>query len=207
MTVYEPSTLLTDVLLGALAAGLGWRLHRSPATTRPAVRWWSRTLVLTAVSAFVGGTYHGFAPNFPDALRATWWTVTLFIVSLLAAAMALSLLHEFVAPAGQRRWLVVIAFKLTAFGGAVFSHPQFVVVIIDYGLVLVLWAVAALWSRRPWRGWMLAGFGLSVAAAVIQQLHWAPATYFNHNDLYHVIQALAVVAFYRAGTGFTGPRP
>ena len=59
--------------------------------------------------------------------------------------------------------------------------------------------------RRPWRGWMLAGIGLSIIAALVQQLGWAPAPHFNHNDLYHVIQALALGGFYRAGRKFAGP--
>lgn len=204
MTIHEPATLGTDLLLAVLGGWLAWRLRRRMPAANLAARWWSRTLTLTAVSAFIGGLYHGFAPNFPDALRATWWIVTLFTISLLAAAMAMSLLHELVPPPGQRRWLVVIIFKLAAFGGAVFTHPHFVVVIIDYGLVLVLWAVAALWSHRPWRGWILAGVGLSVAAAVVQQMRWGFSPRFNHNDVYHVIQACALIAFYRAGRKFTG---
>jgi hypothetical protein len=199
VTIHEPATLATDLLLAGLGGWLAWRLRRRIPAANLAAHWWSRSLALTAVSAFIGGTYHGFAPNFPDALGASWWIVTLFIISLLAAAMAMSLLHELVPPDGHRRWLVVITFKLTAFGGAVLSHPHFVVVIIDYGLVMALWAVAALWSRRPWRGWMLAGVGLSVAAAVVQQMRSGFSPRFNHNDVYHVIQACALVAFYRAG--------
>ncbi len=203
MTIHEPATLVTDLLLAVLGGWLAWRLRRRMPTASQAAHWWSRTLALTAISALVGGAYHGFAPNFPDALGTTWWIATLFIISVPAAAMAMSLLHELVPPAGQRRWLVVITFKLAAFGGAVLTHPHFVVAIIDYGLVLVLWAVAALWSRRPWRGWMLAGVGLSVAAAVVQQMRWGFSPRFNHNDVYHVIQACALVAFYRAGRRFT----
>lgn len=199
MTIHEPATLATDLLLAALGGWLAWQVHRRMPAANLAAHWWSRTLALTAVSAFVGGTYHGFAPNSPDALGAVWWIATLFIISMTAAAMALSLLHALVPPAGQRRWLVVIAFKLAAFGGVVLAHPHFVVVIIDYGLVLVLWAVAALWGRRPWRGWMLAGIGLSVGAAMVQQMRWGFAPRFNHNDVYHVIQACALIAFYRAG--------
>jgi hypothetical protein len=204
VTIHEPATLVTDLLLAVLGGWLAWRLRRRMPSANLAALWWSRSLALTAVSAFIGGMYHGFAPNFPDALGAAWWNVTLFNISVLAAAMAMSLLHELVPPAGQRRWLVVIIFKLAAFGGAVLAHPHFVVVIIDYGLVLVLWAVAALGSRRPWRGWMLAGVGLSVAAAVVQQMRWGFSPRFNHNDVYHLIQAFALLAFYRAGRKFTG---
>jgi len=56
--------------------------------------------------------------------------------------------------------------------------------------------------RRPWRRWMLAGVGLSIAAAVVQQMHWGFSPRFNHNDVYHLIQAFALIAFYRAGRKF-----
>ena len=45
---------------------------------------------------------------------------------------------------------------------------------------------------------MIVGIALSITAAVVQQLRWAPFPWFNHNDLYHVIQAVAFVGFYRA---------
>jgi hypothetical protein len=48
---------------------------------------------------------------------------------------------------------------------------------------------------------MLAAIGLSVIAALVQQLQVSPSLQFNHNDLYHVIQAFALGGFYRAGTG------
>jgi hypothetical protein len=52
---------------------------------------------------------------------------------------------------------------------------------------------------------MLSAIALSIVAALVQQMHWAPAVAFNHNDLYHVIQAVALALFYRAGDTFAGP--
>jgi hypothetical protein len=122
--------------------------------------------------------------------------------------MALSLMHELVPAGRQREWTVLIAFQLVAFGGAAIKHPVFVVVIIDYGLTMLAWAVAALILRRTWSGWMLAGIGLSVGAALVQQQGWAPSRQFNHNDLFHVIQALALIGFYAAGRRLTAaPAP
>ena len=205
MIVYEPATLLTDGLLGALAAWLGWRLYRRPVTAHPAARWWSRMLGLTAVSACLGGGYHGFAPNFPAAVGTAWWLATMWNISLLSAALALSLLHEIVPAERQRPWLWLIALKLALFAAVAAIHPVFIVVILDYGVIMIAWVIAALLLCRPWRGWMLAAIALSVIAALVQQMHWAPAAAFNHNDLYHVIQALAMILFYRAGILFAGP--
>lgn len=205
MSVHEPATLLTDVLLGALAGWLAWRLRYGAPTPHPAARWWSRALALTAVSAVVGGVYHGFAPNFSTSIQSTWWILTLILICLISAAMATSLLFETMPPARQRPWQALIAFKFLAFATAAVRHPEFVVAIIDYGLTMLMWTVAAIALRRPWRNWLLAGVGLSVGAALVQQLRWGLTARFNHNDLYHVIQAFALIAFYRAGRRFAGP--
>lgn len=207
MTIHEPATLLTDLLLGALAGWLAWRLHRRPATGHPAARWWVWSLTLTGASALVGGAYHGFGPNFSSEVQTGWWVLTLLLICLISAAMSVSLLHEMIAPSAQRPWRTVIAFKFVAFAGAAARHPEFVVVIIDYGLTLLLWAVVAALAGRTWRGWMLTGVGFSLIAAAVQQLHWGISARFNHNDVYHVIQAGALLAFYRAGQHFTGPVP
>lgn len=217
MNIHEPATLVTDVLLAALAGWCAWRLARQqPAANRPARRfdglkapslsrgWWSGALALTAASAFVGGLYHGLAPNFPT-LAGAWWKLTLLLLGLVSAAMALALAHEW-APASLRRWRLVIGTKFALAAGVMLAHPVFVVAIVDYGLVLVAWAVAALLARRGWSGWMLAGIAFSVVAAAIQQLHWGLSPRFNHNDVYHVIQALALYAFYRAGLKLGGTR-
>ena len=92
----------------------------------------------------------------------------------------------------------VVAGKFFAFTTLAAFHPAFSIAILDYGISMVLWLGAALMLRRAWSGWMLAAIGLSIAAALGQQLHLAPAPWFNHNDLYHVLQALALTAFYRA---------
>lgn len=206
MSVHEPATLLTDYLLAGLAGWLAWQLHKGAAGTMiSARRWWCVALGLTALSAFVGGSYHGFAPNFHPAVAASWWISTLLLICLNSAAMTMGLLHELVPLERQRPWTWVVVFKLSAFGGAAITHPVFVVAVIDYGLTMLAWAVAALVLRRAWSGWMLSAVALSLVAALVQQLHLSPSLHFNHNDLYHVIQALALVGFFQAGRRFTAP--
>ncbi|MDP1580417.1 MAG: hypothetical protein Q8M02_09070 [Candidatus Didemnitutus sp.] len=198
MTIHEPTTLITDLLLAGFAGFLAWRLHRGAASRDLAARWWVRVFAVTALSAFLGGTYHGFAPNFAPALQTLWWTATLVAVLVVSAMMALSLLHTAVPPDRQRGWHGLIVGKFVAFTFVAIWHPEFTVVVLDYGLVLLAWTVAALWWRRAWSRWMLAALALSVVAAGVQQTRVAPAAAFNHNDLYHVLQLLALFAFYRA---------
>lgn len=193
MNPHEPATFLTDCLLAGLALALAWQLRAEAL----AVRWWRRTLGLTAASAFVGGTYHGFAPNFGPALQSAWWLATLWIVSGVSACLALSLMHELAPSPRLGFWRGVIVTKFALALAAAVAWPVFLIAIVDYGLALAAWLVAALVTRRPWRGWMLVGLGLSVGAAVVQQSGWPQTRGFNHNDLYHLIQGLGLIAFFQ----------
>ncbi len=202
MTVHEPATLVTDLLLGGFAGWLAWRLRGAMPAANLAARWWSAALALTAVSALVGGLYHGFALNFAATVVRVWWSGTLLTICLMSAAMALSLLHEAVPSRRQGLWRLLIVAKLAVGAIAAMVHPRFVVVIADYGLTLLVWAAVAFALARPWRREMLAGVGLSGVAAVVQQMRWGVSAQFNHNDVYHVIQAAALFLFYRAARKF-----
>ncbi len=203
MTLFEPATLGTDLLLALLAGWLGSRVARRARPPSPAARWWGALLLLTAGAALVGGLHHGFAPNFPPVVVAAWWRLTLLLVALASACMAAALLAE-MAPARANPWWWVIAGKFALTLAAILVAAEFRVVVLDYAAVLLAWAVAAELLRRPWRRAMRLGVGLSVAAAVVQQRHWGLGAAFNHNDVYHVIQAGALFAFYRAGRRFSG---
>ncbi len=193
VNLHEPATFLTDCLLGGLALFLAWRL-RAPT---PAVRWWRHTFVLTSASAIVGGTYHGFGPNFPPAFQSAWWLITLWIISGVSACIAMSLLHELAPAQRQPFWRRVIGFKFALALAIAVVRPDFGVAIVDYGLALASWLVAAVAVRRAWSGWILAGLGLSAVAAIVQQSGWPRLPAFNHNDLYHLIQALGLIAFFQ----------
>jgi hypothetical protein len=187
-----------------LAAWLAWRLRRRAATENRAASWLTRTLALTAASALIGGAYHGFAPNFSAGVAAAWWRLTLLAINAMSVALAVSWLHEVVPLRRHRLPLAIIAVKSLGFAVAVIMYPRFVVAIADYASTLLAWLIATLVLRRAWRSAMGAALALSALAAMVQQLRWAPAAWFNHNDLYHVVQALALVALYRAGIRF-GP--
>ena len=196
MNIHEPATLLTDLLLAAVAAYLAYRLGRPNGSAQT---WFKVALSLSAVSAIIGGTYHGFGPNIAPGLAAVWWKVTLVSLHLVSAAMALSLVYELAKREKSRPWIAVIAVKFVVFTCITFIKPEFVVAIADYGSSMIGWFVAALIKRLPWSRPMIVGIALSIVAAAVQQVRWSPFPWFNHNDLYHVIQAVAFIALYRAG--------
>lgn len=197
MTIHEPATLATDLLLALLGGGLAWRLRKKVTSENRAANWWCGALGAMAVSALVGGLYHGFAPNFSAAVDGIWWRVVLTMICLMGLTMAVSLIHETGLRGGGWIWVVRAKFLLSV--TAVMLWPDFRVAMADYGLAMLAWVVAVLVLRRKWSGWMLSGVGLSAVAGWVQQSEWGLSPGFNHNDVFHVIQALALVGFYRAG--------
>ena len=81
MRITEPMTLLTDYALGVWALVLALRLFSAAATTGQfTVRLWAFGLLMTAVAAFAGGTYHGFIQMIPPGAGRVLWKITLVVV-------------------------------------------------------------------------------------------------------------------------------
>ena len=199
MIIHEPGTLLTDYLLAFLGGCLAWRLHCRMESDHPAARWWIRALFAMSASAFVGGSYHGIAPNFAPGLAVIWWRFVLVLVCGIGLCMGVSLIREIVPVKRQRGWNGLLVAKLMLSVAVVMIQPKFSVAMLDYGLAMIAWAVAAVFCRRAWSGWMLAAVGLSVVAGWVQQSGWGISVHLDHNAVYHLIQASALFGFYRGG--------
>ena len=201
MTIHEPATLATDYLLALLAAWCGWRLgHRA----NPPQRWWSRALFLTAASASIGGTHHGFGPLLGESWSVLLWRATLLCIGLTSAAMSLAFVEELAPPARRLFWQRIVWIKFAGFAALGLALPIFLIAIADYGLAMFALAFLALITARAWRAPMLAAIAFSAFAAVVQQMHWGLSARFNHNDVYHLIQGTAVFLFYRGGKKLAG---
>ena len=191
MNIHEPMTLATDYLLGCVAVTLGallWRANN---------RSWALAFFFTALASFLGGSFHGF--------QVEWlWKPTVYAVGL-ASFFLLAGTHT--------RLIRFAAVKFILYAVWMFTHDEFVYVIADYGLTLLIVGCffLARWvrSRSPEAPWIMASIGVSVAAAVIQQSGFALHQHFNHNDLYHVVQIVALWLLYRGGllltTSVTAP--
>jgi hypothetical protein len=91
--------------------------------------------------------------------------------------------------------------KLVVYASWMIAHDDFLWVLIDYGLTLVVLAAfhLAAWlrDRAPSAPWILASVAVSILAAAVQASGLTLHRHFNHNDLYHVIQLAALWLLYR----------
>ena len=84
-----------------------------------------------------------------------------------------------------------------------FVSSSFLVAIIDYLLAVFLLAFAfmAAYRRHRQTAYLVGFFGLGVtlAAAVVQQMGWdINRRYFTHDALYHVLQAAGLAMIFLA---------
>jgi hypothetical protein len=177
----EPVTMLTDYALGAVSAYLGVRLVRF-------ARYWAVAFLALALAAFLGGTWHGFFRN--DLL----WKATVLAIGVASFGMVAGSASRILESFPRRLLIGLAALKLALYSAWMLFHDDFIWVIVDTGSALAIVAALHLWR---FNGWMLAGVGVSVAAALAQAAGLALHRHFNHNDLYHVMQIAAMLLFYR----------
>ena len=204
MRITEPMTMITDYAMGALALALAVRLFGMASSTgQLTIRLWAFGFVMTAVAAFVGGTYHGFIDLLPGVVGRVCWKITLVSTGLGSAALFGAAVLA--ATTGTLQWalMALVVLKLLVFLEVVLSRDNFLLVVIDYGSALLAVLLLAWFVRptgiTPAAGWLAAGVAVSVVAGAVQAFKLAPHRAFNHNDLFHVIQMVALYALYRGG--------
>ena len=111
----------------------------------------------------------------------------------------------FAARGAARSALVTFAFiKLVLFLLMVMRKPEFRVAAIDYGAALLVLLVGASYGLIRWHepgaAWLIGGVLVSLIAGLVQGRRVSPHRWFNHNDLFHVIQIVALYMFFRGGS-------
>jgi hypothetical protein len=181
----EPMTVVTDYLLGGIAAWLALLLFRSAQTSR---RLWALAFAALAAAAFLGGIWHGFLQS------NLLWKATTLSAGLASFGMVAG--SSYAVFSGQLRAFILTAAlaKLVVYSAWMLSHDAFLYVVIDTGIAFIVVAALHLWK---WNGPILAGVAVSIAGALVQASGFKLHEHFNHNDLYHVIQIAALALLYR----------
>jgi len=175
----EPVTVLTDGMLALLCLALLPR-HRGMARG---------FFALAAVAFALGGLRHLVGAEWPGLVPA------LSRASNTANSLSLALLLRAAVPWGQRGRAVIVA----GTGAVIIGHLW-----LDHFLLSVLHSTAAFTtilaaSRHQHHAfyWFYSSFALSLLAGITFGLVLAPATFFNHNDLAHLLLMGAYVALHR----------
>jgi len=195
--------MLTDYALAAWTVFLGIRLWRRSAGQR-AVQFWAASFAATGLAALTGGTVHGFSLMLPLPVAVALWKVTLYSIGLGSLLLLLGAAWAALSGRARRALLAVALIKFAAYLVWMGLHDDFRYVVFSYVpdmlAVIALLTLVSPDMRGSPRAWGISGVLASLAAAAVQVSGVSLHTHFNHNDLYHVMQALAFLLLYRAGT-------
>lgn len=205
MTIAEPATTITDLVLAALGIGFGVRLlARTPSLTAPRGLW-GAGLLATALAALAGAAYHGLAPGLTVDTRASLWLLTYVALGLADVLLTAGLARSLMASGAHGTLLAVLLLRYALYVSALVSRRDFGTVVVEFAGTLVLLAALGVWlaARGEAAGRLvLAGVAVSFVGGLVQKAKIAPHPEFNHNDLFHCVQMVGLWLFYRAGLVF-----
>ena len=197
-------TVLTNAVLAIVAFVLATRLaYYSAAEGSASAGCIAAALLATSFAAMLGAIAHGIDPAVDAAQRARFWRGALYTTGFIGATTMASV--AFFATKGNARTVILVlaGLKLVAFIVRVARRPEFRVAAADYGGALAVVFAGAVYTAFRWRApgtsWLIVGVLVSLAASIGQARRVGFHRHFNHNDLYHVIQLVALYAFYRGG--------
>ncbi|MFL5779110.1 MAG: DUF6962 family protein [Chloroflexota bacterium] len=210
----EPAVALTDLAVGfeaavcALAMGRASLGDRATARARRLQAWLVAFFAATATAALAGAVLHGIPRDWRVVIRSRLWRISLGsigVASLSAWWISAGVLRR-PSPIGS-----VLPAVTAAHAGYLavvsVSEPPYAVAIATYvpGAVALGGALASRLPDPAWRrpaGLGLLALGVTFAAAGVQVRRIAiHPTLFDHNALYHTLQAAGVGIFLASGRG------
>ena len=208
MTLAEPAVTLTDYGLVFECVILALLLNRLKGTATGFRNWFIVFFSALGFAAFAGGTAHGFIHEKTSLLHTAVWNSTLIAIGV--AGLAAWLIGvRLVSSYTVRKWISGAAVTLFVIycTVVVLIVNSFLVAIIYYLPATLFLFMAFLWrylQRRSSHGLSgMTGLLLTLAAAGIQQAGVAlHPIWFDHNALYHLIQAVALLLLFLAARGF-----
>ena len=191
----EPEVALTDYAVALECAYFAYSLWRMRKGREPVSFWFITAFLATGVAGLAGGTVHGFFNQPGSVGHGILWPLGLVMIGVAALAFAnIAATLRFTGGA-------VLAISRAAFFlflvycvAILFFNDRFVVAIVAYlpAVLFLGWVFFDQYrqTRRAAFAWGLAGIGITLLAAVVQQARIAlHPRYFNHNAVYHTLQA------------------
>lgn len=151
------------------------------------------------------GSWHGFHTGLPPLVSLLLWRATTGVIGLAGALLLIGALYATVDNPWRARLVRIVIGKFLLYLLVVNLYDSYAVVIADYApnLLAVLLLSLIRLGRDRFAVWSVAGILVAFVAAGVQVGEVSLHEHFNHNDLYHIIQAVSFWLLYRAGLLFS----
>jgi hypothetical protein len=196
---------LTDYGLAVECVCLSYLTARRHAGAAAFQRQFITFFLSVAIAAAAGGTVHGFFLNEKSLGYLILWPFTLIVIGITAlTGVQIGVALEFSGSTAVYIDRFALALFLAYIVVVLFVRRDFLVAIIDYLPALAFMGGGFLFAyrrrRRPPFLVGLLGICLMLFAAAAQQAKLGiHPRYFDHNALYHLLQAIALFMVFLAG--------
>jgi hypothetical protein len=212
LTVREPTTTLTDVALAIVGGWFSLALVLQPHTQ--ATHLWAEAFGCGAIGALLGAVAHGFVDHLSPRAHGLVWKGSLMCAGAAAIVFAAAAARS-ATPAPMRGDIVLsqvdlivpVAFIAVAlYVVAVIFRPTFATAAVASSMALGAMLIAAIFIARSspaGSAWLMTAVALSAVGFTVQWARISVHRYLNHNDLYHLLQLVALVCLYLAAVTLT----
>lgn len=204
--VYEPITVLTDLIIAVLCF-LFWK-RILPAT--PTNNAWRKFFFFFGWSTFVGAFPHALFPVHEGISYKSIW-LSMQLLNGLAVFYAQSASSTSVLSSSPKAELYrkLILVQLLLFLVAVIVFQNFLVVVIDNALGLIPVMVFHFRKRKVSPGAATIGTGIAISflTAIVHGAKISLHAYFNYNDLAHVFIMISLTVMYMGASKMSSFTP
>lgn len=198
---------LTDYFLSLLCTGFALCLYRCSEKKSKMLMLWLIFFISAALESLLGGTVHGFFLDSNTLMYQILWTSTLLTIG--ATAFCCWVIGG-ISIGGNKmfvQWIMIASIIFIIYAVTVILYNQnFIIAIINYVPAIIFLLIAMiirfLKTKSIYCIWVILGIVISLIAAIIQQtgvsLH---PIYFNHNSIYHLLQAIGFWFAFKGAKG------
>jgi len=200
----EADVVITDYLLAGESILFAWLLSRLPSIESDVRDPFVVFFLATGVGSLAGGTVHGFFLSGSSLVGVALWRAALLSIGVAAlCGWVIGARLLFGRRTARAIRLVATVESIVYAIVIVGLNDSFWVAVANYlpptVFLMVALAVGYRATREPGTAIGMVGFASTMLAAAIQQLRVAVhPLYFNHNALYHAIQAAALFMIFRS---------
>jgi hypothetical protein len=195
---------LTDYALTAECAWFAYRMARLRMATESSGAAFMVFFISIAIAAAAGGTVHGFFLDKSTVGYRVLWPFALIVMGITAlSGVHIAAALQFSRPVAVYINRIALAVFLAYIVVVLFIRRDFLIAILDYLPALIFIGTAFLLAhlRRRKPAFLIGFLGVCVmlvAAAAQQAKLGIHPQYFDHNALYHFLQAIALFMVFLA---------
>ena len=194
----EPATVITDIILGGFTAWFAVRLKNQARV------WWAAAFGFISVAALLGACWHGTQLHLGPYMYIGLWKFTLVFGAVSSFCLMLAGTRQLTGKGPDIFRNIAVVKLLCVIAGLSFSD-SFLITLVDFLATFTVLGIGAwLMSPRPraYVRFLAAGIGLFLLGGFIQAAGLAPHPWFNHNDLFHLVQIVANFMLFAAASRY-----